>query len=286
MIRLFEQELAEISGYIKERFGVNLTSKSTLIESRLGCYIMGKGFKSYGEYFDYAKSDPSGEEMTNLINRITTNHTFFMRENDHFEIFTKSVLPWIESLPDGNDMRVWSAGCATGEEPYGLSIYILEYMAAQNRAKTMTQNRFGIHMPGSVDTTILASDISERALAAASEGVYFRENLSAMPQDWISKYFIGVEGEAYRVAPELRANVAFKKINLLDPIKASKPYHAVFCRNVMIYFDADTRVSLIDRLYHAMAPGAYLFIGHSESLANCNHRFKYLQPSVYRKPFL
>jgi len=276
MITFHEQELADISGYIKEKFGVDLTSKGTLIESRLGYYIRAKGFESYSDYFQYAKNDPSGEEMASMINRLTTNHTFFMRENDHFEFFSKSVLPWIESLPGGNDIRVWSAGCATGEEPYGLSIYILEYMAARGRKRAPA--------PGGTDTTILASDISERALSTASEGIYNHENLSAMPQDWISKYFTRLEGEAYRVTLELRANVAFKKINLLEPIKTTKPYHAVFCRNVMIYFDSSARSSLIDRFFNAMAPGAYLFIGHSESLTNINHGFKYVQPSVYRKP--
>ncbi|MCL1896078.1 MAG: protein-glutamate O-methyltransferase CheR [Clostridiales bacterium] len=273
MLSLSERELADISGFVKGKYGVNLASKRSLIESRLGHYIQSKGFGSFGEYFSFVLGDASGTEVTNLINLITTNHTFFMRENDHFEIFTKDTLPWIESLPNQGDLRVWCAGCATGEEPYTISINIMEYMTSRG----FLQNGY--------DTTILASDISEKALLTAAKGVYPGESLSAMPPEWILKYFVDIGNGAYRVSPGLRKSVAFKKINLLDPIKPKKPFHAIFCRNVMIYFDAETRLSLVARLYEAMAPGAYLFVGHSESLANCKNGLMYISPSVYRKPF-
>jgi len=272
MANISDQELTEISGYIREHYGVNLAAKRTLIEGRLGCYIKSKGFGSYGEYFEYAKKDPDGEEMSNMINRLTTNHTFFMRENNHFEFFAEKVLPWIETLSDGNDLRLWSAGCASGEEPYGLSIYIMEY--SEKREK----GRVGF------DTTILASDISEKALAQAQEGIYSLENLNAMPENWLKKYFIELGGDMFRVKPELRKNVAFKKINLLEPYTVRKPFHTIFCRNVMIYFDTETRQELIEKFFNAMAPGGYLFIGHSESLTNFRHGLKYVQPSIYRKP--
>ncbi|MDR3363921.1 MAG: protein-glutamate O-methyltransferase CheR [Clostridiales Family XIII bacterium] len=284
MFSLSEQELADISAYIREKYGVNLAAKSTLIEGRLGCYLQSKGFESYGAYFDFAKSDPAGEEMANLINRLTTNHTYFMRENDHFEIFAREVLPWIESLDDSKDLRLWCAGCSTGEEPYGLSIFIYEYLAAHGYRRADSAGPKAGAFPGDIDTTILASDISEKALSAASEGVYLYENLAAISPEWTSKYFIDLGNGAYRVTPALRANVAFKKINLLDPFTVRKPYHTVFCRNVMIYFDAETRLSLINRFCDAMLPGGYLFIGHSESLTSFRHGFEYIRPSVYRKP--
>ena len=271
MISLSEQELSEIASYIKRNYGVNLEKKSTLIEGRLGCYIKNKGFNSIGEYFEFAKNDPSGEEMSTLITRLTTNHTFFMRENDHFEFVVEKVLPWVETLPERNDLRLWSAGCSSGEEPYGLSIYLLEY-----KKRAPGRNSF--------DTTILATDISEKALATASRGIYEYNNLSAMSSEWLERYFDNLGNDTYRVKPELRANVAYKKFNLLDPIMASKPFHVIFCRNVMIYFDSETRSKLVKRFCDAMAPGGYLFTGHSESLTNIKHELKYLQPSVYRKP--
>jgi len=272
MQSLQEYELIEIAGFIKERYGVNLASKRMLVESRLGCYMQSKGFETYSDYFEFVKSDASGAEMANLINRITTNHTFFMRESDHLEFFISEVFPWIRTLPDGKDMRVWCAGCATGEEPYGLAIHILEHLASLGLSSHTT------------DTTILASDISERALTAAAEGIYPHENLLAISPGWISKYFIDLSDGNYRVTPALRNNVAFKKINLLDPFVVRKPYHTILCRNVMIYFDADTRASLIERFYEIMAPGGYLFIGHSESLTGFSHSFTYVRPSIYRKP--
>ena len=272
MPSLNDQEFSQIAEFIKEKYGVNLTSKRMLVESRLGCYMQLKGFDTYDEYFKSAKNDPTGTEMANLINRITTNHTFFMRESDHLEFFIKEVFPWIETLPDGEDMRIWCAGCATGEEPYGLSIHIFEHLASHGLKN------------GSFDTTILASDISSKALATAADGIYQHENLLAIPPAWISKYFIGLGDGNYRVTPELRGNVAFKRINLLDPFVVRKPFHTIFCRNVMIYFDAETRISLVKRFYDIMAPGAYLFIGHSESLTSFTNELKYIRPSVYRKP--
>ena len=272
MLRLSDQELADISGYIKENYGVNLTAKSTLIEGRLGCYVRGKGFETYSDYFEFAKNDHTGEEMSNLINRLTTNHTFFMRENDHFEYMIDKVMPWIETLSDSNDLRIWSAGCSSGEEPYGLSIYLLEYAAKRTANK------------GRLDTTILASDISEKALAIAQEGIYSGENLSALPAEWLRKYFIDLGDDSYKVTPELRKNVAYKKNNLLESIPARKPFHTIFCRNVMIYFETETRRALINNFYDMIEPGGYLFIGHSESLTNFKHSFKYIQPSIYRKP--
>jgi len=243
-----------------------------LVESRLGCYMQSKGFETYEAYFTYAKNDPTGAEMANLINRITTNHTFFMRESDHLEFFTKEVFPWIEKQPDGKDMRVWCAGCATGEEPYGLAIHILDHLSKRGLS------------PKAIDMTILASDISERALATASEGIYPHEELQAIQPEWLAKYFKDLFNGNFQVSRELRSCVAFKKINLLEPFVVKKPFHTVFCRNVMIYFDSETRISLIKRLNEIMAPGAYLFIGHSESLTSFPHGFKYVKPSIYRKP--
>jgi len=273
MPSLNEQELSEISGYIRERYGVNLATKRMLVESRLGCYMQSKGFTSYGDYFEFVKNDPSGAEMANLINRITTNHTFFMRESDHLEFFINEVLPWTQTLSDSKDVRIWCAGCATGEEPYGLTIHIFESLAARGLS------------PRAIDTTILASDISEKALAIASEGVYPHDNLMAIPPAWIEKHFTNLGDGNFRVTPQMRSNVAFKKINLLDPFEVRKPYHTIFCRNVMIYFDSETRISVVKRFYDVLAPGGYLFIGHSESLTSFPNDFKYIRPSVYRKPF-
>jgi chemotaxis protein methyltransferase CheR len=271
MTRLTLQELAEIAGYVKEHYGVNLEKKSTLIEGRLGLHIAALGFSSYGEYFDFVRQDEGGREMADMINRLTTNHTYFMRESDHFDFFIGEVMPWIESISDGYDLRIWCAGCSTGEEPYGLSIYIMDYLALHG-------------LTNSWDSVILASDISEKVLADAAEGIYTEENLSAMSKERIQKYFLPLGDARYQVTEQLRKNVAFRKINLLRSFAPKTPYHTIFCRNVMIYFDTETKVDLVNRFYDALLPGGYLFIGHSESLTTFEHRFQYIKPSVYRKP--
>ncbi|MDR0874707.1 MAG: protein-glutamate O-methyltransferase CheR [Clostridiales Family XIII bacterium] len=270
MTTLTEQELADIASYVKEHYGVNLAKKSSLIEGRLGFHITARGFPSYGAYFDFVKQDPSGREMADMINRLTTNHTYFLRESDHFEYFVGEVMPWIESLPGSRDLRTWCAGCSTGEEPYGLSVYLLDYLAAHGLTNTW-------------DSVILASDISEKVLSDASEGIYTEENLSAMSKDRIQKYFTSLGDGLYKVTPTLRQNVAFRKINLLESFEPKTPFHAIFCRNVMIYFDTETKVNLVNRFYDAILPGGYLFIGHSESLTTFEHRFQYIKPSIYRK---
>ncbi|GHU67996.1 chemotaxis protein CheR [Clostridia bacterium] len=271
MPTLTEQELAEISSYVKENYGVNLEKKSALVEGRLGFLIAARGFTSYGKYFDFVRQDPTGREMTDMINRLTTNHTYFLRESDHFDYFIGEIMPWIESLPGNRDLRVWCAGCSTGEEPYGLSIYLLDYLAL----------RGPLHR---YDSVILASDLSEKVLADAAEGIYTEENLTAMSKERIQKYFVPIGANRYQVSAQLRKNVAFRKINLLESFAPKTPYHTIFCRNVMIYFDTDTKVELVSQFYDALIPGGYLFIGHSESLTTFEHRFQYIKPSIYRRP--
>ena len=272
MTPLTEQELTNISSFIKDRYGVNLEKKSALIEARLGLHLESRGFSSYGEYYDFLCNDATGNEVTELINRLTTNHTFFMRENDHFEYLINDIMPWIETLPSRRDLRIWCAGCSSGEEPYGLSIFLLDYLASKNIADNC-------------NSVVLATDVSEKVLAYAAQGVYPAGNLSALSNRQIEHYFVPVDENKYKVTPQLRNNVAFQKINLLDPITPKQPFQVIFCRNVMIYFDTATKASIVDKFYDSLLPGGFLMIGHSESLTTFTHRFKYVKPSVYRKPF-
>lgn len=271
MTALTEQELVYISKLIKERYGINLDKKSTLVESRLGLYLESRGFTSYGEYFDFVCKDPTDNEMSDLINRLTTNHTFFMRENDHFEFFVNEIIPWVETLPSKRDLRVWSAGCSSGEEPYGLSIYLLEHLATRD-----TTNSF--------DSVVLASDVSEKVLYEASTGIYSADNLAALSKEHLEKYFTQVDNDHYKVSQQLRNNVAFRKTNLTEPFTVKAPFHAIFCRNVMIYFDNETKTALVNRFYDSLVPGGYLMIGHSESLMTFKHSLEYVKPSIYRRP--
>lgn len=268
MIELSENEFLEISNYIKTHYGVNLQKKKALIEGRLGFYISTKGYNNYSDYFQFAINEPSKQELTNMINRLTTNHTFFMREEDHFIFYKEKVLPWIQNELRTKDVRVWSAGCSTGQEPYTIAMTNLDYTSAH---------------PGEWDTTVLASDISNQALTTAKTGVYTVDDISEIPDAWIKKYFEQIDPNHFRITRQLRTSVAFRSINLLDQFNFKKNFHSIFCRNVMIYFDVPTKTELIKKFHQAMEPGGYLFLGHSESLSTLEHDFTYVRPSVYIK---
>ncbi|MDR0519507.1 MAG: protein-glutamate O-methyltransferase CheR [Clostridiales Family XIII bacterium] len=285
---LTDAEFHEISEYIHSNYGVNLRKKRQLIEGRLGIYVWSLGFGSYHDYFMYAMKDPLRREFSNLISRLTTNHSFFMREKEHFEFYRDQVLPWVDAELGDSDLRVWSAGCSSGQEPYTLSIVTLEYYS--NNGNSTRSSLADISgggdsvAPPVADTVILASDISEEALIRARRGVYPASELDALPEAWRGAWFERVGEGCYRVSDALRANVAFKRSNLLDAFGARKPFHLIMCRNVMIYFDNETKNRVVNRFYDALRPGGYLLIGHSESLSPGASGFDYIRPSIYRKP--
>jgi chemotaxis protein methyltransferase CheR len=269
MTPLTDAEFHEISDYINRNYGVSLKKKRLLIEGRLGGYIKSLGFDNYHDYFKYMKDDATNRELANLLNRLTTNHTFFLREERHFEFYTSTVLPWIEDALGDYDLRVWSAGCSSGQEPYTLSIVTLNYLKERGLKR---------------DSVILATDISESALAYGSRGVYPANELEMLPGAWKDEWFEKVDKDFFRVNKTLRDNVAFKKFNLLEAFDIKEPFHVIMCRNVMIYFDDDTRARIVRKFYDALRSGGYLFIGHSESLSAIDNEFDYVRPSVYRKP--
>ena len=268
MIYIKDDEFNAITSYIKTNFGVNLTNKRPLIEGRLSNYIADLGFDNYMDYFEYAKNDKVNDELTMLINKLTTNHTYFFRENEHFEFYKDNVLPWVEKGVKTKDLRIWSAGCSSGQEPYTLAMITLDYLGAN---------------AGNWDHTILASDISNKVLNIAKNGIYTREELGEVPHSWIKKYFTVYDDNQFMVSEPLRKSAAFRNFNLLSPFSFKKPFHCIFCRNVMIYFDTPTKNDIINKFYEALLPGGYFMIGHSESLSSCDHKFKYIKPSIYQK---
>lgn len=268
MLYLKNEEFDFIVTYMKKNYGVSLEKKRPLIEGRLSNYVLSLGYENYQDYFDSAIKSNDKDEIVSIINKLTTNHTFFLREKEHFDFFKQTVLPWVDKDLCSKDLRVWSAGCSSGQEPYTLAIITQEYL--------------GMNAP-SWDATLLASDISNRALTIARNGIYSKDELSQVPPEWVRKYFSPYDESSYIVTEPIRKSVAFRTINLLDDFQFKKPMHSIFCRNVMIYFDVPTKNSIIEKFYNAMMPGGYFFIGHSESLSSCTHKFKYIKPSVYQK---
>jgi chemotaxis protein methyltransferase CheR len=228
------------------------------------------GLETLPDYCDYLYSPGGTDEAGHAIDALTTNFTQFLREREHFQFTVDEVLP---RLLAGNQKRfsLWSAACATGEEPYTMAFHLEE--------------RFPLSEGW--DWRILATDISTRALEKAARGIYPDERLTDLPRDWVRKYFQrGVGGCAghCRVKPQVQQRITFQQMNLLDGSHNDGLFEVIFCRNVMIYFDRPTQEQVVARLNRALRPGGYLFTGRSESLSGLALPLKCLRPSIYQKP--
>lgn len=269
MIKLSDQEFATLTEYLRRGYGINLSKKRTLIEGRMNHYLIKHGFNDYSTYFKVLFNDPSGSEMSNVINVLTTNYSYFMREWAHFEYYRNTLLPQIKATATDHDIRVWSAGCSTGEEPYTLA---------------MLNNEFFGHESRLWDKRILATDISEKVLNSAQSGIYASEALENVPKVWQMQYFDRLDDGNMQVKQSLKNEVIFRRFNLMEKVfPFKKKFHVIFCRNVMIYFDGKTKNELVNRFYESLEKGGYLLVGHSESVDRATTKFSYVMPSVYKK---
>jgi chemotaxis protein methyltransferase CheR len=270
MINITEKEFAQLTGFIKSNYGIHLKDeKKSLVIGRLNNVLIQKNFKCFSDYYDYLVADKTGEAVTVLIDKITTNHTFFMREADHFYYFKNTVLSQLIRTTREKDLRIWSAGCSTGEEPYTLAMMLDEFLGKEK----MLWN-----------SKILATDISSKVLDTAQKGIYDNEEIAELPAQWRLNYFKKLDKEKSILVDKIRDEVIYRRFNLMEDVFPFKrKFHVIFCRNVMIYFDNRTRDELVNKYYQQLEPGGYLFIGHSESLNRETTRLKYVMPAVYRK---
>ncbi len=212
------------------------------------------------------EKEPSRREFAEMIDALTTNKTSFLREASHFDYLRDSVFPTV-----AGPVRIWSAGCSSGEEPYTLAMLCNESFPDIARR----------------DVKILATDLSHRVLATAKSGAYPAENMSDVPSAWMKKYWGAARDpqgrDVFEAGTSLRRLVHFAKLNLMEKWPMQGPFDAILCRNVMIYFDKATQQQLIERYWALLRPGGHLFVGHSESLTGLTHRFRYVQPAVYVK---
>lgn len=267
MIRLTDQEFQEIVTFIKSNYGINLINKRQLIEARMYSVLMEKGLTNFTDYFNLIKRNSSGE-LTAMLNKLTTNHTYFFREPAHFDFLKRVILPEHEQKNKLKNIRIWSAGCSSGEEAFTTIMVIMDY--------------FGLNK-SSWDYRILATDISEKVMQEAQVGLYGAESVKNVPETWLRRYFKKQGEDHYILNEEVRKQVIFKHLNLMEPFPYHQPFDLIFCRNVMIYFDQQTRNTLINKFYDALKPGGYLFIGHSETIQRESSKFKYIEPSIYQK---
>jgi Methylase of chemotaxis methyl-accepting proteins len=270
MVNITEKEFKKFADYIKINYGIHLkTDKQALVAGRLNNVLLCNNFNSLSDYMDYVLSDRTGQAVITLLDKITTNHTFFMREVDHFYFFRDKVLTYLSKTVKDKDLRIWSAACSSGEEPYTLAMIIDEYFGKEKMLW---------------DTKILATDISNNVLDIAQNGIYTKEGIAALPTSWKMNYFKEYDSGKVILSEKIRNEVILRRLNLMDPIFPFKrKFHVIFCRNVMIYFDNKTRNELVEKLYDMTEDGGYLFIGHSESLDRDATRYKYIIPAVYRK---
>ncbi|MGA2136648.1 MAG: protein-glutamate O-methyltransferase CheR [Bryobacteraceae bacterium] len=266
--RLKPEEFNAIRRLAYEKFGLDLRQgKEELVAARLGKCMRQGGFDTFEKYYRHVVGDPSGEALVGLIDALATNHTSFLREIAHFDFLRRNILP---GLRDRSRMEFWSAACSTGEEPYSLAFTLHQEWGAETFRRVR----------------ILATDISTKALAAAQNGIYRAERFETLPPDWLHRFLRRGQGNwvgSYRVKPEIRAQIHFARLNLVESF-AQATFPVIFCRNVMIYFDKATQEAVVDRLSHCLEPGGYLLIGHAESLTAVRHGLNYICPAIYRKP--
>lgn len=263
-----------ISSLIHRKFGIKLTNeKRPLIIERLRKVLVTGKFKSFREYYEYVVSDESGQALLEMVDRISTNHTFFFREAEHFHFLETQVLPKLiedQKKKQEKKIRIWSAGCSSGQEAYSIGI-----TAARILGRELAD----------WDLKILATDISSTVLREGETGVYRKEQLNDLPKGIRGCFFRNLGDDLWEVTPEIKKLVLFRRLNLINE---KYPFHnsfqIIFCRNVMIYFDEPTKQAMVQRLFHYLEPGGYFFTGHAEFLGGrSGSLYQYVRPAVYQK---
>lgn len=242
--------------------------KYTLYYTRLARRVRKLGLKNFTEYRNYLNANKEAE-LIELVNSVTTNLTAFFRENHHFEFLADSIIGKAKKRGD-RKMRIWSAGCSTGEEPYSIAITLAENIPDLK----------------SWDIKILATDIDSNVVKKASTGVYEMVRVDGMDKTRLKKYFkkgTGKNTGFVRVTDELQDMITFSQLNLLQQWPINDEMDCIFCRNVVIYFDKPTKAKLVDRFADLIKPNGYLLMGHSESLYKSSDRFQLLGKTIYQK---
>ena len=271
-LTISDPEYIEIRRLLRQTAGINLTdNKQSMVIRRLSGRLKVLELSSFSEYCEILRSGDR-TELELFGNAMTTNLTAFFRENHHFELLRKTLLPKLVEQSGNRDKTIhfWSAGCSTGEEAYSLAMQINE----------------SFPRPRSVDFKILATDIDSAALSHSEKGIYTKQRFERMPEARLRRWFergTGGNRGYFRIKPELMRDLVFKQLNLFQDWPMKNKFDVIFCRNVIIYFDKPTQKRLVERFANQLNADGYLFLGHSESLTNMTDKFSLLGQSVYRK---
>lgn len=264
-----EQEFFRIYTFLKNRYGIDMGRKKEIVQGRLENYVRLGGWKNFTEYINAVETDITGKLEKKLVSMLTTNHTYFMREFEHFDYMRSTVLPYLKNQETVNkDLRIWCGASSTGEEPYMLAMLLKDFFGLEHK---------------NWDTKILATDISSDVLKKAVEGIYTKEQIDVLPENWKRRYVkVMSDGEHYQITQEIKDEVLFRKFNLMEPFPFRGKMHVIFLRNVMIYFDKETKRRLVQKVYDILEPGGYLFVGRTETIDR-ESSFEMIQPSIFRK---
>ena len=268
-IALSDREMDRIVRLVYDRCGITLhDGKRALIVARLHKVLKAGGFRSFSDYVHHVETDRTGHELSVLIDAISTNHTSFFREDEHFRYLAQSVAAPLAA--SDHPVRVWCAACSTGQEPVSLAITLMDALPAAQHSRMR----------------LLASDISTRALKTAAAGVYPLRVIDGLPQPVLKQYFergLGADEGKVRIRAQVRRAIEYRRLNLIEIDSLNETFDVVFCRNVMIYFDKTVQQRVVSMIERHLAPGGYLFIAHSESLNGLVHELKWMAPAVYRR---
>jgi chemotaxis protein methyltransferase CheR len=258
-----------IVNYIRINYGVNLINKRTLIEKRLESIILDNNFSDFNEFMNAVESDDNDKLNTILIGALVTNHTFFMREELHFEMLKKIVLPkLLKGNQEKDSIRIWSAATSSGQEAYTIEMILKDFLEIEQ----ITCN-----------IEILGTDISDTMLEIAENGEYSKEQMDFVCDEWKRKYFTKKINGDYKINDSMKKDVVFEKLNLMSKFEFSNKFHIIFLRNTLIYFESGIITEVVDKVANNLMIGGYLFIGVTETIEISSTKLVNVQPSVYRR---
>ena len=264
---LTDRDLRALAQLVYDRAGISLhEGKRALVTARLQKRVRAGGFDNFGDYVRFVETDSTGDELVALLDAISTNHTSFYREPQHFELLASKIAPGIG--PAGLD--IWSAACSSGEEPYTIAMTMADALGGDPSGQVR----------------IFASDLSTKVLHTARNGVYKMDRVDGLPREVLKRHFekgMGAQAGLARVQPRLQAAVTFARLNLLEIGDLKRKFDVIFCRNVMIYFDRTIQQRVVSMLERHLKAGGWLFISHSESLNGIDHSLQWVAPAVYRR---
>ena len=272
-VKMTKDDFSRVSHYIYNELGIKMPpEKQVMLQSRLLKRLSELKFNSFKEYLDFVFSKASKDhELIKMIDLVTTNKTDFFREPGHFEFLSDKVLPGLIESRKKRKIKIWSAGCSSGEEPYTLAMVLMNFLQDYPAA----------------EFEILGTDLSMRILEKAYYGVYALDRVATLPLSIKQKYFLKNKNpgdKTVRVIKELRSKVTFQRMNLMDgSYPVDFDFDIIFCRNVIIYFDRETQESVINKILNHLKPNGYFFIGHSESLTNMNVPVRSVKPTIFFK---